>query len=132
MESTRRLEIDLPTALADEVQARVESGEFADASEVVATGLALLEDSVRSFRPKSIVGEEVRRGALPEPRTSFFEDSGRKAIDFAATHRDPLADPDRFSTDCIQDRNPTLCVARKPRVGRPHDRRGSQHKASAL
>jgi antitoxin ParD1/3/4 len=47
MESTRRLEIELPEALADGVRARIESGEFADASEVVATGLALLEDRDR-------------------------------------------------------------------------------------
>jgi antitoxin ParD1/3/4 len=44
MEATRRLEVELPEELADSVRARVESGEFADESEVVATGLALLED----------------------------------------------------------------------------------------
>jgi antitoxin ParD1/3/4 len=47
MDATRRLEVELPEALADGVRARVESGEFADASEVVATGLALLEDRDR-------------------------------------------------------------------------------------
>lgn len=47
MDSTRRLEVELPEALADSVRARVEAGEFADASEVVATGLALLEDRDR-------------------------------------------------------------------------------------
>jgi antitoxin ParD1/3/4 len=44
MEATRRLEVELPEGLAESVRARVESGEFADESEVVATGLALLED----------------------------------------------------------------------------------------
>jgi Arc/MetJ-type ribon-helix-helix transcriptional regulator len=44
MEATRKLEIELPETLAEGVRARVESGEFADESEVVATGLALLED----------------------------------------------------------------------------------------
>lgn len=47
MEATRRLEIELPETLAESVRARVESGEFADASEVVATGLALLDDRDR-------------------------------------------------------------------------------------
>jgi Arc/MetJ-type ribon-helix-helix transcriptional regulator len=47
MEATRRLEIELPEALADSVRARVESGEFADESEVLATSLALLEDRDR-------------------------------------------------------------------------------------
>jgi antitoxin ParD1/3/4 len=47
MEATRKLEIELPETLADGVRARVESGEFADESEVVATGLALLEDRDR-------------------------------------------------------------------------------------
>ncbi|HEU0135093.1 MAG TPA: type II toxin-antitoxin system ParD family antitoxin [Allosphingosinicella sp.] len=44
MDATRRLEIELPEALADSIRSRVESGEFADESEVVATGLALLTD----------------------------------------------------------------------------------------
>ncbi|HYW17630.1 MAG TPA: type II toxin-antitoxin system ParD family antitoxin [Allosphingosinicella sp.] len=47
MDGTRRLEVELPEALADAVRARVESGEFADESEVVATGLALLADRDR-------------------------------------------------------------------------------------
>jgi Arc/MetJ-type ribon-helix-helix transcriptional regulator len=47
MDATRRLEVELPDALADSVRARVESGEFADESEVVATGLAMLEDRDR-------------------------------------------------------------------------------------
>ncbi len=44
METIRRLEVELPEALADSVRARVESGEFSDESEVVACGLALLAD----------------------------------------------------------------------------------------
>jgi antitoxin ParD1/3/4 len=44
MDATRRLEVELPEALAEGIRARVESGEFADESEVVATGLALLDD----------------------------------------------------------------------------------------
>src|SRR4051794_31337981 len=43
-ETARRLEVALPEGLAESVRARVQSGEFADESEVVATGLALLED----------------------------------------------------------------------------------------
>lgn len=44
MEATRRLEIELPEELADAVRARVASGEFGSESEVVATGLKLLDD----------------------------------------------------------------------------------------
>ncbi|TMJ11372.1 MAG: type II toxin-antitoxin system ParD family antitoxin [Alphaproteobacteria bacterium] len=44
MESTRRLEVELPEVLADSVRARVDSGEFASASEVIAAGLQLLGD----------------------------------------------------------------------------------------
>jgi antitoxin ParD1/3/4 len=47
MDATRRLEVELPEALAESVRARVATGEFADASEVVAAGLALLEDRDR-------------------------------------------------------------------------------------
>lgn len=43
-DAMRRLEVELPQALADSVRARVKSGEFADESEVVACGLALLAD----------------------------------------------------------------------------------------
>jgi putative addiction module CopG family antidote len=46
-EVARRLKIALPERLAESVRAWVESGEFADESEVVATGLALLEDRER-------------------------------------------------------------------------------------
>lgn len=44
MEATRRLEIELPEGMAEGVRARVESGEFASESDVVATGLRLLDD----------------------------------------------------------------------------------------
>jgi len=44
MEATRRLEIELPEDMAEAVSARVASGEFASESEVVATGLKLLDD----------------------------------------------------------------------------------------
>jgi antitoxin ParD1/3/4 len=44
MEATRRIEIELPEEMAEAVRARVASGEFASESEVVATGLALLDD----------------------------------------------------------------------------------------
>jgi putative addiction module CopG family antidote len=44
MDATRRLEIELPEEMADAVRAHVESGRFASESEVVAAGLALLQD----------------------------------------------------------------------------------------
>ena len=49
MESTRRLEIELPEELADELRARVDSGEFANESEVVQEGLRQLAERERSI-----------------------------------------------------------------------------------
>ncbi|MFL9842188.1 type II toxin-antitoxin system ParD family antitoxin [Sphingomonas sp. ST-64] len=42
MESTRRLDIELPEDLADAVEARVSAGEYASVSEVVEEGLRAL------------------------------------------------------------------------------------------
>ncbi|MDK2766855.1 MAG: ribbon-helix-helix protein, CopG family [Sphingomonas sp.] len=51
MESTRRLDIELPEDLADAVEARVRAGEYASVSEVVEEGLRALatrdDDPVR-------------------------------------------------------------------------------------
>lgn len=44
MDATRRLEIELPEEMAEAVRAHVESGRFGSESEVVAAGLALLQD----------------------------------------------------------------------------------------
>jgi antitoxin ParD1/3/4 len=44
MDATRRLEIELPEEMADAVRAHVDSGRFASESDVVAAGLALLQD----------------------------------------------------------------------------------------
>jgi putative addiction module CopG family antidote len=44
MEATRRLETDVPEDLAGWVEAQVEAGRFANKSEAVTAGLALLQD----------------------------------------------------------------------------------------
>lgn len=44
METTRRLEIELPEELADAVEAHVRSGRFASESEAVAAALTLLRE----------------------------------------------------------------------------------------
>ncbi len=44
MESTRRLDIELPEDLADAVEARVSAGEYASVSDVVADGLRALAE----------------------------------------------------------------------------------------
>ena len=49
MESTRRLEIELPQELADQLRARVDSGEFASESAVVEEGLRRLAERERSI-----------------------------------------------------------------------------------
>jgi Arc/MetJ-type ribon-helix-helix transcriptional regulator len=64
MDATRRLEVELPEALAKSVSARVESGEFADASEVVATGLALLADRDREAEDPEL-DSWLRREVIP-------------------------------------------------------------------
>lgn len=64
MDATRRLEVELPEGLADAVRARVQSGEFADESEVVATGLALLEDRDRDSEDPELESW-LRREVVP-------------------------------------------------------------------
>ncbi len=44
MDATRRLDIELPEELAEAVSARVASGRFANASEVIQEGLRLLDE----------------------------------------------------------------------------------------
>lgn len=44
MDATRRLDIELPEEVADAVSARVASGRFANASEVIQEGLRLLAE----------------------------------------------------------------------------------------
>ncbi len=44
MESTRRLDIELPEDLADAIEARVSAGEYASVSDVVADGLRALAE----------------------------------------------------------------------------------------
>jgi antitoxin ParD1/3/4 len=77
MEATRKLEIELPETLADSVRARVESGEFADASEVVATGLALLEDRDRGEEDPEL--EAWLRGEVV-PAYHEWKSSGEKGL----------------------------------------------------
>jgi antitoxin ParD1/3/4 len=48
MEATRRIEIELTEEMAQAIQARVESGEFASASEVVIVGLQRLAERERA------------------------------------------------------------------------------------
>jgi antitoxin ParD1/3/4 len=48
MEATRRIEIELSEQMAQAIQARVESGEFASASEVVIAGLQRLAERERA------------------------------------------------------------------------------------
>ena len=77
MDATRRLEVELPEALADAVQARVESGEFADESEVVATGLALLEDRDREADDPEL-GSWLHREVVPAYQE--WKASGEKGL----------------------------------------------------
>ncbi len=44
MEATRRLDVELPEEMAEAVSARVASGRFANASEVIQEGLRLLAE----------------------------------------------------------------------------------------
>lgn len=48
MQSERRLNITLPTAMADDVRARVESGRYESESDVVRDGLSALADRERA------------------------------------------------------------------------------------
>jgi len=77
MDATRRLEVELPESLADGVRARVESGEFADESEVVATGLALLEDRDREADDPELEAW-LRREVVPAYRE--WKASGEKGL----------------------------------------------------
>ncbi len=74
MEATRRLEIDLPEELADEVKAQVRSGRFSSESEAVGAALTLLleqggdeewDDEVEHWL-RTVVVERVK--ALKEGR----------------------------------------------------------------
>jgi Arc/MetJ-type ribon-helix-helix transcriptional regulator len=77
MESTRRLEVELPESLADGIRARVESGEFADESEVVAVGLALLEDRDREADDPELESW-LRREVVPAYQE--WKASGQKGL----------------------------------------------------
>lgn len=77
MDATRRLEIELPESLADSVRSRVESGEFADESEVVATGLALLADRDRGRDDPEL--ESWLRGEVV-PAYQEWKASGEKGL----------------------------------------------------
>ncbi len=44
MEETRRVDVELPEEMAEAVSARVASGRFANASEVIQEGLRLLDE----------------------------------------------------------------------------------------
>jgi len=77
MDETRRLEVELPEALADSVRSRVESGEFADESEVVATGLALLADRDREEEDPELEAW-LRREVVPAYQE--WKTSGEKGL----------------------------------------------------
>ncbi len=77
MDATRRLEVELPEALAKSVTARVEFREFADESEDVATGLALLEDRGREGDDPEL--ESWLRGEVV-PAYQEWKASGEKGL----------------------------------------------------
>ena len=60
MDATRRLDIELPEELAEAVSARVASGRFANASEVIQEGLRLLDEI--DDPPEEWVGDELAAG----------------------------------------------------------------------
>jgi antitoxin ParD1/3/4 len=60
VEATRRLDIELPEDLAEAVTARVESGRFANASEVIQEGLRLLDEADEPLEPR--IREELTAG----------------------------------------------------------------------
>jgi antitoxin ParD1/3/4 len=49
MRTTRQLSVTLPNAMADQVRARVESGEYASESEVIRDGLRALDARDRAL-----------------------------------------------------------------------------------
>ncbi|WP_422057801.1 ribbon-helix-helix domain-containing protein [Sphingomonas sp.] len=61
MESTRRLDIELPEDLADAVEARVRAGEYASVSEVVEEGLRAL--ATRDDDPARVAWEREELAA---------------------------------------------------------------------
>lgn len=63
MDATRRLDIELPEDLAEAVSARVASGRFADASEVIQEGLRLLAEE-EEFESDPAVEEWLRTVAV--------------------------------------------------------------------
>lgn len=93
MRSTRQLSITLPDEMADEVRAKVASGEYASESEVVREGLHALQDrdkAVETWLREDVAAiydameadparghslEEVR-ASLAEQHRRFIADSG--------------------------------------------------------
>jgi len=69
MTSTQSLHITLPANVADMVQAKVASGEYANASEVVSAGMhALLarEQAIEQWLKKAVVASYDAMQAAPE------------------------------------------------------------------
>ena len=60
MNKPERLDIELPPDLAEAVRARVASGDYASASEMVREGLELLADRERAIDPA--IGAELASG----------------------------------------------------------------------
>ena len=59
MEATRRLDVELPEEMAEAVSARVASGRFANASEVIQEGLRLLDEE-EELQTDPALGEWLR------------------------------------------------------------------------
>lgn len=59
MEATRRLDVELPEEMAKAVSARVASGRFANASEVIQEGLRLLDEE-EEFQTDPALDEWLR------------------------------------------------------------------------
>lgn len=92
MESTRRLDIELPEDLADAVEARVSAGEYASVSDMVADGLRALAErevdpawdaEVERWLREEVVptAQRVREGKerLYSPKEVLLELESRRA-----------------------------------------------------
>ncbi len=66
MESTRRLDIELPEDVADAVEARVSAGEYASVSEVIEEGLRALAERDDELLRDPAVERWLRETVVPE------------------------------------------------------------------
>lgn len=66
MESTRRLDIELPEDVADAVEARVRAGEYASVSEMIQEGLRALAERDDDLLRDPAVEQWLRESVVPE------------------------------------------------------------------